>query len=189
MKPPCLVESCERLSVHRGWCRMHYTRWLRHGDPQGGHWAQGEAWAYFERVLWTPEAHSGTWPGALNRGYGQLWMNGRNVRTHVIACDRAHGPKPSPELEVLHFCAQKPDCFYPPHLRWGTHRENIADKVRHGTALLGERNPQTKLTPSAVVEIRALREQGVSLMKIAERHGVSKANVRRIVCRETWVNL
>lgn len=29
----CSVESCERKSVSRGWCDMHYRRWKRHGDP------------------------------------------------------------------------------------------------------------------------------------------------------------
>jgi len=29
----CRVEDCDRTVVSRGWCKKHYTRWLRHGDP------------------------------------------------------------------------------------------------------------------------------------------------------------
>ena len=29
----CTVDGCERQKSTRGWCRMHYKRWLRHGDP------------------------------------------------------------------------------------------------------------------------------------------------------------
>ena len=30
----CAVEECTRRVFSRGWCQMHYTRWLRHGDPE-----------------------------------------------------------------------------------------------------------------------------------------------------------
>jgi hypothetical protein len=31
---PCTVEGCERTDYKsRGYCNMHYRRWLNHGDP------------------------------------------------------------------------------------------------------------------------------------------------------------
>lgn len=32
-KPPCSVEGCDKGAVKRGWCPMHYKRWLEAGDP------------------------------------------------------------------------------------------------------------------------------------------------------------
>jgi hypothetical protein len=29
----CIIEGCLNASAARGWCSMHYQRWLRHGDP------------------------------------------------------------------------------------------------------------------------------------------------------------
>ena len=29
----CTIEGCGSRAVCRGWCRMHYGRWRRHGDP------------------------------------------------------------------------------------------------------------------------------------------------------------
>lgn len=29
----CSVDGCSRKSRTRGWCRQHYQRWLRNGDP------------------------------------------------------------------------------------------------------------------------------------------------------------
>lgn len=33
MKSICAVEGCDRPTRTRGWCAMHYTRVLKHGDP------------------------------------------------------------------------------------------------------------------------------------------------------------
>jgi hypothetical protein len=29
----CSIDDCPFPHEARGWCVMHYTRWLRHGDP------------------------------------------------------------------------------------------------------------------------------------------------------------
>lgn len=28
----CVISGCERVVRARGWCGMHYMRWLRHGN-------------------------------------------------------------------------------------------------------------------------------------------------------------
>lgn len=33
----CSVDGCGARVECRGWCGKHYQRWLRHGDPLGGH--------------------------------------------------------------------------------------------------------------------------------------------------------
>ena len=30
----CSIKNCSRSVECRGWCKMHYTRWRRHGDPE-----------------------------------------------------------------------------------------------------------------------------------------------------------
>jgi hypothetical protein len=29
----CSIEDCDKPAFARGWCSMHYSRWLKHGDP------------------------------------------------------------------------------------------------------------------------------------------------------------
>lgn len=31
--PRCKIEECDRPIRGRGWCGLHYARWLHHGDP------------------------------------------------------------------------------------------------------------------------------------------------------------
>lgn len=35
----CSVDGCGRDKAARGWCKMHWARWKKHGDPLGGNWA------------------------------------------------------------------------------------------------------------------------------------------------------
>lgn len=32
-KPLCAIETCDGVVLARSWCRRHYERWRRHGDP------------------------------------------------------------------------------------------------------------------------------------------------------------
>ena len=32
---PCSIPGCHKKAVTRGWCRMHYVRWTRTGNPNG----------------------------------------------------------------------------------------------------------------------------------------------------------
>ncbi len=76
------------------------------------------------------------------------------------------------------------------NLKWGTRRENEADKVLHGTNTLGERHPLVKLTERSVREIRAIRKHlGWTLKTIGELYGVSLSNVHRIDKRKSWVHI
>lgn len=33
VRKKCLIDDCERWSRKRGWCTMHYSRWLSNGNP------------------------------------------------------------------------------------------------------------------------------------------------------------
>lgn len=41
---------CLDPAYARGWCRAHYARWQRHGDPEGGRYQYGLDEAFFESV-------------------------------------------------------------------------------------------------------------------------------------------
>ena len=102
----------------------------------------------------------------------------------------ANGPIP-PGMHCLHRC-DTPPCVRPDHLWLGTNAENTADKIAKGRDryVYGADNPATKLTAADVIEIRrAHAAGGVTYAEIAERFGVTEANVGCIVRRVSWRHL
>ena len=68
-KPTCTVDDCIGAATRRGWCRKHYRRWQRNGDPltlrrdatrgcsvtdcTGDHMARGWCRLHYQRWLKT----------------------------------------------------------------------------------------------------------------------------------------
>lgn len=50
----------------------------------------------------------------------------------------------------------------------------------------GEKNGMAKLSEKQVSEIRALHSQGVEQKTLAERYGVSRRTISRIVTKSGW---
>ena len=74
----CTVADCGRPVLARGWCRMHYQRWQRHGTPTAP--GRGELLAVAER-FWSKVEKTDTcwlWTGHRDRhGYG--WLGQRRA--------------------------------------------------------------------------------------------------------------
>lgn len=75
------------------------------------------------------------------------------------------------------------------NLEWGTPKENVADRKRHGTYFQGERHHNSKLTDSDVRTIRGLATTGLSKVAIASRFDNSPANIGHIVKRKSWTHI
>jgi len=87
---------------------------------------------------------------------------------------------------VCHRC-DNPPCFNPAHLHWGTHADNVADKVSKGRQPRGEKHGVARLTDAQVRWLKSSQEAaGLSLSQAAGRLGVSTSTVHRIRLGETW---
>ena len=119
----CSIDGCEKPRRARGWCKSHYGRWQRHGDPLGAAY-QGPEATFLEKTEPTVgDPGCLIWTGSLDgRGYGQLSVNGRVVKAHRWAWEREHGPIPD-GLYVDHACWE-PSCVNADHLRLATPQEN-----------------------------------------------------------------
>jgi hypothetical protein len=72
------------------------------------------------------------------------------------------------------------------YLCWGTAKQNMADKSRHGTALVGSRVYGAKHTEDDVIEVCRLRATGLKQSEVAERMGMGQTDVSAILCGKRW---
>lgn len=131
------------------------------------------------------------WLGArAPSGYGMFgWVHGTAHRAHRVAFELTHGAIPN-GMFVLHSCDNR-RCVNPAHLRAGTHAENMRDMRTRGRQARqrGERCGTAKLTEANARIARACFLDGVPVRLIAERFGVSRSGIEKIVKRESWGHL
>lgn len=128
------------------------------------------------------------WPWKRKRdrdGYGIFRIRKKDHRAHRVAHLIETGAWPE---AVLHVC-DNPGCCNPLHLRSGSLRENVADKVRKDRQAKGSRNGRAKLTEREVNTIRLRYMLRPPLSKEAKAFGVSKRTIRDIWKRRTWAHL
>lgn len=129
------------------------------------------------------------WTGRCDeKGYGRVGFGGRaNIGAHRVAWELTQGPVPL-GLCVLHRC-DTPSCCNPDHLFLGTNRDNVIDRHLKGRSKnldAGHLHPKAKLTQSAVAQMRALRLCGLTQIQLAERFGISRGNVSKILAGKSY---
>lgn len=192
-KPTCSIEGCDRPRVSSpGWCNAHYKRWKRHGNPLGKYRMHGLTLAevFAHHCPGSPPA-SGCWiwKSALNfHGYGVFGWNETDVRANRVSYELFNGPI-AEGLIVRHTC-DTPACVQPAHLILGTMADNMQDKVDRERQGRGEKFSSSKLTDSAVREIRELYASGTVLQRdLAQRFGISQTTINMVVNRKAWKHI
>lgn len=69
----------------------------------------------------------------------RLSINGKRInrKVHTLVCEAFHGEKPTPQHEVCHIDGTRTNND-PLNLRWGTRKENAADRTKHGRCKAAE---------------------------------------------------
>lgn len=136
-KGTCSIDECASPVSSRGWCKKHYERWRRHGDPEfvkvetmrlrpeaERFWSKVDkhgplpTWAPFLGPCWL-------WTKTLADGYGQFIADGnRRVGAHIYTYELLVGPVPVGH-ELDHLCRVRA-CCNPNHVEPVTDAENKA---------------------------------------------------------------
>ena len=120
------------------------------------------------------------WTGkSFSLGYG-MW---KGVGAHRVMYAMKNGPIPDGAV-VRHKC-DNPPCCNPAHLEIGTHADNRADCVARNRHSKGETNGKAKLTARQVGRIRTYFK-GWTHAQIAEKYGVSRSVITRILNGSSW---
>lgn len=179
----CKIDGCGKPQLAREWCRAHYERWRKYGDPNKRFRpANGDAARYLREVVFPFEGEGClTWPFHRTKGYGILGWHGRPLIVSRIVCEYVHGVPPTTKHQAAHNCGKGHEgCVNPKHLRWATRSENELDKRTHGT-----QTTNAKLTEQQVDEIRSLK--GIMPQAdLAARYGVTRSNICKIQRGKSW---
>jgi len=132
------------------------------------------------------------WPFARDaNGYGvATYRYQSNSASRVSAI--LHVPNTERKPFVLHQpeVCHNPLCVNPAHLRWGTHTENMADRVLDGTdntsSFSGERNPSAKLTDKQAKYIYSLKGGTLTKRQISKMFGIAPKTVSKIWSGRAW---
>lgn len=115
---------CSKPAVARGWCKGHYHRWSKYGDP-----THVPVRKTVEQRFWQKVTKSETcwlWTSSTTRdGYGTFGVAGGKTRTrlaHRLAYELIKGKIPD-GLTLDHLCRVR-HCVNPDHLEPVTAQEN-----------------------------------------------------------------
>lgn len=118
--------------------------------------------------------------------YGVLKFEGKVDLAHRVAWNISHPDSRCDDWCVLHKC-DNPPCVRPDHLFLGTKQDNSDDMVAKGRSYdkHGQLNPNNKLTPDQVLQIKALKGK-LKQKEIAVRFGINQPHVSRILRGQAW---
>lgn len=184
---PCSIEGCSYPYYAKGLCQPHYNRKRKHGDPLGGGtpWGAVKKWIFDVAI---PYAGNDCliFPFCRNEdGYGQVGFDGRYVSAHVAVIEATKGPKPTPRHECRHLCGNGHlGCVTSAHLEWGTHAENMADAVAHGTMRNNPRygvdHHDFRATDDVIEKIISDLNAGMTQYEVADKYGFGQSHISRI---------
>ena len=128
----CSIPGCKRVARCRGWCRAHYARWCRHGDPRGGRTderphgltkAEVVAW-HSARSIRDGECLLSV--AATANGYPSVGFAGKTVGLHRLSLEVRIDRALERDEHARHTCHRK-TCINPEHLYAGIVRGDAWD--------------------------------------------------------------
>ncbi len=187
----CKIDDCTNDAWSRGWCRKHYARWHKHGDPHiqlRRFIPAGAPNSFLMSAAYPDTTECIVWPFTRNnQGYALINRDDKNMLATRIVCKIVNGPPPTQRHQAGHSCGNGHlGCISGKHLRWVTPKENSEEMVYHGNSTRGVKSSSAKLCEEQVLEIFSRAHTGEPQSKIANCYGITKGAVSRIKCGSTW---
>ena len=175
------LKSNKKFGIKRGWPKQEIWK------PVVGfeEWYEVSTLGRVKRLKAGPGTRAGRVLKPLRgvKGYSQVGMNTggkcKGCFVHHLVLTAFIGPRPSGE-EARHLNGRRNDNRLE-NLKWGTPKQNQADRVTHKTSNRGEAHPHAKLSDADVGRMRRLRADGWSCEKLANRFSLNESYVYKVV--------
>ena len=189
IKKSCKEHECFNNADALGWCKKHYKNFRRHGNPYPTQIRSRTGSTIKEKLLAKSKINVDTgcieWLGSKSAGgYGKLTVNNKTISAHRTAFEDYYGTNIVGKV-IMHNC-DNPSCINPIHLKIGTVKDNIEDKVLKGRQLRGEDCHQSRLTFSIIKDILLLHSHKISSDLIAKKYNIKLGHLSKIVNRKIW---
>lgn len=104
---------------------------------------------------------------------------------HILVATAFYGPCPT-SMECRHLDGNNWNNRVD-NLCWGTPKQNAEDKFRHGTVVMGEDHPASKLNPEKIRRLRSMYTTGYYTQSdLAGIFQIHQVTVSEIVLRKIW---
>jgi len=122
-------------------------------------------------------------------GYPRIRRNGKSQYLSRFMYEQKNGPIPE-DLVMRHKCDNLA-CINPDHLETGTQYDNIHDMKKRGRErkAFGSNHYCSKLTENQVKEILLFSKSGMRQIDIANKYGVSRGVIYKIIHGKTYKHL
>lgn len=138
---------------------------------------------FIEKVLKQADGCWGFQSSKARGGYSRFHLQGRTRRAHIVSYELFKGPAGG--KFVCHTC-DNPPCVNPEHLFLGTPAQNSSDMKAKARQARGPTSGRSKLTESAVHQIRA---STLTQQALADQFGVSQVAISKVQLRCNWKHI
>ncbi len=192
----CDIKDCKNEYYAKGLCNLHYCRMLLKGTIAEPLYYRRLSFSDPQKIkefllLMRKITPSGCWEWQGCKGtsgYGQKIIDGKMRPTHRLSATVFKGFDINSSLNIRHSC-DNPPCFNPDHLSTGTHKDNKHDSMIRDRHCYGERVGTSKFTVNQIRTILEDRKDGLKLMEIVAKFGISLTHASRICRRVSWQHL
>lgn len=135
---------------------------------------------FFKRIAIAEDSQCWNWNLHINKdGYGIFTVEQNAYLSHRYMYELLNGEQP----EVVRHTCDNRKCCNPAHLKGGTHRDNVMDRVNKGRSAKGEQNGKARLSASQVLQILADKRKS---REIAADYKIDPSTVRHIKNGVIW---
>jgi len=131
----------------------------------------------------------------LKTGYCSIEIKSKLYRFHRVMLLWSEQSKvfefKNPKMWLACHSCRNCHCVNPAHLRWGTFKDNMDDKIKDGTAQVGIKNIRSKLTEEQVLSIRHeyVEIKEMTLQQLADKYTVGISTIDHIIRRDSWKHI